>query len=142
MVGSGGRGARRAVGGGALRHAGVQRTQASLFQRRGQLCGREDVSVGISRGKAVALGGCRGNATWERAGAIVGQRAVGVAVDGGAEGTLAGHEEAGSPHRAGGALLLQSLLQPPLEVTEKDPVNINKRPFFRRERYKHTSCPL
>lgn len=60
--------------------------------------------------KAVAFRGCRGNTTWERAGAIVGQRAVRVAVDGGAEWTLAGHEEAGASHRAGGALLLQRLL--------------------------------
>lgn len=35
----GGRGAGRAVRCGALRHAGIQWAQTSLFQRRGQLCG-------------------------------------------------------------------------------------------------------
>lgn len=63
------------------------------------------------------VGGGDRRPTWERAGAVVGQRAVGVAVDGGAEGALAGHEEVGSSHGAGRALLLQRLLQPPLRET-------------------------
>lgn len=62
---------------------------------------------------------CLRQTTWCRTGAVVGQRAVRVPVDGGAEGPLARHDEAGPPGRAGGALLLQRLLQPPLGKKNK-----------------------
>lgn len=80
--------------------------------------GETQGSAGDSRASG-RLAGCLRQTTWCRTGAVVGQRTVRVPVDGGAEGPLARHDEAGPPGRAGGALLLQRLLQPPLGKKNK-----------------------